>query len=118
MACEEARRELEAATIRLEGRLLVVQVGRASGALPLPPVEPAASYPGSPWESGVSTWTDAALYLAPDGRLWVERVDWEDVHLAGRWPKATWWLVSADGATWTAGDPPADRGRPLGQASS
>jgi hypothetical protein len=59
------------------------------------------SHRGSGYDGGVSWWTVIELFLGEGDRLWVKVVNWEDIHVAGCWPKGDpRWYVSPDGVTW------------------
>jgi hypothetical protein len=67
----------------------------------------------------MSVWTELILRLAGDGRLWVERVEWEDNRLASSGTTGRRWFVSSDGATWAPSeDAPDDPGRQLGRVET
>lgn len=104
------------ASLRLERLQLRIDVGGRSHVVPVGPLEATQRWETVPWgDSGVTTWTELTLHLGRDGALWLERVDQEDIHLAGRYVKARRWFVSSDGAAWKPAAPPAEPGRRLDQ---
>lgn len=109
--------DLSGATLRLDGLRLPVTVGGATHPVPVGPLQASESYPSIPWDSGRSTWTELSLRLGPDG-LWVERVEWEDIHLAGRWPGERRWFTSSDGVRWSPAPAPAAPGAELGRVTT
>lgn len=112
---------LDRARLRLNERWVEVLLAgepvriEALGQLPEP-----TSSPGSHWESGVSTWDEVALHLAPDGQLWLLHTPWQDVHWAGRYAVGpVRWLRSEDGRRWSLADAgPPDPGPPLDRAET
>lgn len=107
------------AFLRLERLELRIDVGGTSHVVPVGRLEVAQRWEGAPWgDSGGSTWTELTLHLGGDGKLWLERVDREDIQLAGLYVKGRSWFVSPDGAAWEAAAAPAEPGRRLSHVTT